>query len=201
MYSVHAPEVECISKGKAHKKYEFGCKVSIVTTSQKGWVVGIDAHHANPYDGHTLKPTIEQTRQLTGLEVEQIFIDKGYRGSQNHPAGTQVFLSERRGLKASLKAWLKRRSAIEPVIGHLKHDNRMDRNYTTGKRWGPHERDALWIGLEPEKAHEGFLFGWETLMTQLSLLGFSDSAQHLTFKLPLYFNRRSVAKKFSGPTK
>jgi transposase, IS5 family len=133
VYSVHAPEVECIAKGKAHKKYEFGCKVSLVTTSRKGWVVGIDAHHGNPYDGHTLKPAIEQTRQLTGLEVEQIFVDKGYRGSQNHPEGVSVFLAGRRGLKASLKAWLKRRSAIEPVIGHLKHDNRMDRNYLLGK--------------------------------------------------------------------
>jgi IS5 family transposase len=171
VYSVHAPEVECISKGKAHKKYEFGCKVSVVTTSKKGWVVGIDAHHGNPYDGHTLKPMISQTRQLTSLEVEQIFVDKGYRGSENHPEGVSVFLSGRRGLKASLKAWLKRRSAIEPVIGHLKHDNRMDRNYLLGKdgdRMNAMLCGAGWNLRKLMRAFFLFLFGWDIISAQLS---------------------------------
>src|SRR5207248_3879379 len=66
IYSVHAPEVECIAKGKAHKQYEFGCKVSMVTTSKKGWIVGIDAMPDNPYDGHTLKAAIIQVEKLTG---------------------------------------------------------------------------------------------------------------------------------------
>ena len=54
IYSVHAPEVECIAKGKAHKKYEFGCKVSVAVTSKGGWFIGAKAFHGNPYDGHTL---------------------------------------------------------------------------------------------------------------------------------------------------
>ena len=133
LYSLHAPETECISKGKAHKRYEFGCKVSLVTTSKKCWVVGIDALHGNPYDGHTLKTAIDGMEAITGVRPEQAFVDKGYRGTIHHPEDVQVFLSGRRGLKRSLKLWLRRRSAIEPVIGHLKHDYRMDRNYLLGK--------------------------------------------------------------------
>src|SRR5205807_987318 len=68
LYSMQAPEVECISKGKEHKKYEFGCKVSVVTTSKRGWVVGIAALHGNPYDGHTLKGAHAQVEQLTGVK-------------------------------------------------------------------------------------------------------------------------------------
>lgn len=133
LYSLHAPETECISKGKAHKKYEFGCKVSVVATSKKGWVVGIDALHGNPFDGHTLKKAIDGMESVTGERPEQAFVDKGYRGTANHPDDVQIFLSGRRGLKRSLKMWLRRRSAIEPIIGHIKHEHRMDRNYLLGK--------------------------------------------------------------------
>jgi len=132
LYSMDAPEVECISKGKAHKKYEFGCKVSIVTTSKNNWVVGVDAVHGNPYDGHTLKAAHEQVGKLTGVKPEEIFVDKGYKGSEHHPEGVKVYLSGRR-LKGTLKKLLRRRSAIEPVIGHVKHDHRMERNYLKGK--------------------------------------------------------------------
>lgn len=66
VYSVHAPEVECLAKGKVPKRYEFGCKVPIVTTSRRGWIVGIDAAHGNPYDGATLKPALAQVKRLTG---------------------------------------------------------------------------------------------------------------------------------------
>jgi IS5 family transposase len=133
IYSVHAPEVECISKGKAHKRYEFGVKVSLVTTNKKGFIVGTKAFTHNPFDGHTLKSAIEQAEQLTGFSVRDIFVDRGYRGSNHWPQGKNVFLSGRRGLKASLKRWLRRRSAIEPIIGHVKHDHRMKRNYLMGK--------------------------------------------------------------------
>jgi IS5 family transposase len=133
LYSLHAPETECIAKGKVHKKYEFGCKVSIVTTSKKSWVVGIDAVHGNPYDGHTLKQAINQMKTVTGKKPDQVFVDKGYKGAKHHPEGMDVFLSGSRGLSRSLKSWLKRRSAIEPVIGHTKGDHRMDRNHLLGK--------------------------------------------------------------------
>lgn len=133
LYSLHAPETECIAKGKAHKKYEFGCKVSVVTTSRRSWVVGIDALHGNPFDGHTLKGSIGQMEAITGTRPEQAFVDQGYRGAAHHPEDVQVFLSGRRGLKRSLKLWLRRRSAIEPVIGHLKRGHRMERNHLLGK--------------------------------------------------------------------
>jgi IS5 family transposase len=132
LYSMQAPEVECISKGKEHKKYEFGCKVSVVTTSKRGWVVGIEALHGNPYDGHTLKAAHAQVTKLTGVTPEEMFVDKGYRGSQHHPENVQVYISGRK-LSGRLKRLLRRRSAIEPVIGHLKQDHRMKRNYLQGK--------------------------------------------------------------------
>ena len=131
VYSMHAPEVECISKGKAHKKYEFGCKVSVVTTSKNNWVVGVDAVHGNPYDGHTLKAAHAQVWKITGIKPEDIFVDKGYKGSAHHPEGANVYISGRR-LKGTLRKLLRRRSAIEPVIGHLKQDHRMGRNYLMG---------------------------------------------------------------------
>jgi IS5 family transposase len=124
--------VECIAKGKEHKKYEFGCKVSVVTTSKRGWVVGIEALHGNPYDGHTLKAAHAQVAKLTGVTPEEILVDRGYRGAQHHPEDTKVYLSGRK-LSGRLKRLLRRRAAIEPVIGHLKQDHRMKRNYLQGK--------------------------------------------------------------------
>jgi len=132
VYSVHADEVECIAKGKAHKKYEFGCKVSAVTTSRQCWIVGIEARHGNPYDGATLKGAISQMERLSGVKPKEAFVDRGYRGSVYHPEGVDVYLSGRRGLSPRLKRDLRRRSAIEPVFGHTKADHRMDRNYLLG---------------------------------------------------------------------
>jgi IS5 family transposase len=133
LYSVHAPEVECLTKGKAHKRYEFGCKVRVVTTNRKSWIVGIDAESGNPYDGATLKPAVEQVERLTGVEVKEAFVDKGYRGSEHHPEKVRVYLSGRKNLDRRLTKMLKRRSAIEPVIGHTKHDHGMQRNHLLGQ--------------------------------------------------------------------
>jgi IS5 family transposase len=130
-YSVHAPEVECISKGKVHKKYEFGCKVPVVSTTKGNWVIGIDAVHGNPYDGHTLENAIGQAESMTGYTINNIFCDRGYKGAAASLPGKNVHLSGRRN-KAILR-WLKRRSAIEPVIGHMKSDHRMDRNFLAGR--------------------------------------------------------------------
>jgi len=133
LYSVHAPEVECIAKGKAHKRYEFGCKVSVVTTSKKNWLVGIDAHHGNPYDGKTLVPALEQVERLTGWETKQACCDQGYRGKQYWPDGVTVVLTGRRPRSSALRRWLWRRAAVEPVIGHLKSDSRMGSNQLHGR--------------------------------------------------------------------
>jgi len=135
LYSMQAPEVECIAKGKVHKKYEFGCKVSLVSTSKDNWIVGIQALHGNPYDGHTLKDALAQAEQRAGWRPEHAYCDKGYRGEPKVIAKTAVHLANRK--KKSMKprewAWFKRRSAIEPIIGHTKSDHRMDRNYLKGE--------------------------------------------------------------------
>jgi transposase, IS5 family len=132
LYSLHAPEVECIAKGKAHKKYEFGVKVSLAVTQRDNFVVGALCLPGNPYDGHTLGRALRQVKRLTGARPEHCFVDRGYRGHgvesmQVHIAG------QRRGLSRSLRRALKRRNAIEPIIGHAKHDGLMGRNYLLGK--------------------------------------------------------------------
>ena len=80
VYSVHAPEVECIAKGKAHKPYEFGVKVGVVSTSKESFVVGMKSLPGNPYDGHTLKASLEQAQRLTGIAPREAYVDRGYRG-------------------------------------------------------------------------------------------------------------------------
>jgi IS5 family transposase len=134
LYSLHAPEVECIAKGKAHKKYEFGCKVSVVTTSKDNWIVGVEALHHNPFDGHTLKGALQQAARLVGWKAQNAYCDKGYKGNPKQIGDTAVHLASRRksSMKPSEWRWFKRRSAIEPVIGHMKQDHRMDRNYLKG---------------------------------------------------------------------
>ncbi len=134
LYSLHAPEVECIAKGKVHKKYEFGCKVSVVTTSKDNWIVGVEALHHNPFDGHTLAGALKQLKQIVGWEAENAYCDKGYKGNPKQLGNTAIHLANRRksSMMPSEWRWFKRRSAIEPVIGHMKQDNRMDRNYLKG---------------------------------------------------------------------
>ena len=130
LYSLHEPDIACISKGKAHKRYEFGCKVSITTTHKHGLVICSEALPGNPYDGHTLKPALESSERITGVEIDSAFVDRGYKGHgvesdllRNH---TKIFISgQRKGLTKSLKKQLKRRSAIEPMIGHMKQDGKL----------------------------------------------------------------------------
>jgi transposase, IS5 family len=144
LYSIHAPEVECISKGKAHKRYEFGCKVSMVTTSRGNWIVGIQAHHGNPYDGHTLKSSIEKAEEMTRWKAKNVNVDLGYRG-HDYDGQAQVNIANRfkkKNKAKSLLKWLKRRSAIEPIFGHLKSDNRLERNLLKGKD-GDHTNAVL----------------------------------------------------------
>ena len=136
VYSLHEPEVECISKGKEHKKYEFGNKSAIVKTGS-GLIVGALAFHGNPYDGHTLPAHLEQVRRLTGHTPKEALTDRGYRGKKRvgvteisiPSSGTpgQSYYQKRKARKKFC-----RRAGIEPVIGHLKSDHRMIRNYLKG---------------------------------------------------------------------
>jgi transposase, IS5 family len=138
LYSWHATETECIGKGKADKPYEFGCKVSIATTVHPGkaghFVLHAKALHGRPFDGHTLKPVIAELTQWSGIEPQRLFVDKGYRGHDyEHPH--RVYRSgQRRGVTAAIKKELKRRSVIEPVIGHLKNEGHLGRNYLKGEQ-------------------------------------------------------------------
>jgi len=133
LYSLHAPEVECIAKGKSRAKYEFGCKVAITTTCKDPWVTSIFAVHNNPYDGHTLQKSLEQSERLTEIKAEDAFVDRGYRGKENHPEGTRIFVSGTKRLPMALKKLLRARSGIEPIIGHLKEDHGLTRNHLLGK--------------------------------------------------------------------
>jgi len=134
LYSVHAPEVECIAKGKAHKRYEFGCKASVATTSKSNWVVGAHALHDNPYDGHTLGAAIQQIERLSGRTPNDVIVDQGYRGhNYEGNAAVHVVRMIPRSATRAVRRMLKRRAAVEPTIGHLKSDNRLSRNYLAGK--------------------------------------------------------------------
>jgi IS5 family transposase len=136
LYSFHAPEFECIGKGNASAPFEFGVKASIVTTNARApggqFVLHAKALPGNPYDGHTLRSAIEDTERLTGREIERAYVDKGYRG---HDARNphRVFISgQKRGVFGAIKRELRRRSAIEPVIGHMKAEGHLGRCYLKG---------------------------------------------------------------------
>jgi IS5 family transposase len=136
LYALHAPEVECISKGKARKPYEFGVKVSLAVTHKQGLMVGARSFPGNPYDGHTLAAQLEQTTTLLqdiGVTPTTAVVDLGYRGVD---ADIAPVLAIHRGRYKTLsklqRKWLKRRQAIEPAIGHTKSDHRMDRCWLQG---------------------------------------------------------------------
>ena len=139
VYSMHAPEVECIGKGKAHKPYEFGVKVSVATTvtSSKGgqFIIHAKALPGNPYDGHTLETVIPDIEATTGVKVERTIADAGYRGHNAPPEHKfKVYTQgQKRGVTAEIKAQFRRRAAVEPLIGHAKEEHRMGRNYLAGR--------------------------------------------------------------------
>jgi IS5 family transposase len=138
VFSLHAPEVECIGKGKAHKPYEFGVKVSVATTlaRSKGgqFVTHVKALPGKPYDGHTLAAVIPEIESRTGATLQRIFADAGYRGHNAPPTHRfKVYTSgQKRGVTGAIKREMRRRAAVEPVIGHLKNDHGMDRNSLAG---------------------------------------------------------------------
>jgi len=121
LYSWHAPEVECIAKGKLHKKYEFGCKASLASTNKSNFIVGAKAFHQRPYDGRTLLPALTQVAKLTGIIPKEAHVDQGYKG--HNVTETNVIISrQKRGVTNAIKKRQKRRNAIEPIIGHCKND-------------------------------------------------------------------------------
>ena len=179
IYALHAPEVECIGKGKAHKPYEFGVKVSVATTLNrcKGGQFAIHAKAlpGRPCDGHTLETVIPEIEDLTGATLKRILADAGYRG-HNAPGvyKLRVFTAgQKRRVTPAIKRQMKRRSAVEPVIGHIKNDHRMDRN-----RLAHAQGDAI----NPILAAAGYNFRlilkWIRLL--LSLLWIASSPNYQT---------------------
>jgi IS5 family transposase len=135
VYSLHAPEAECIGKGKAHRPYEFGVKVSVVTTLKYStggqFVAHVAALPGNPYDGHTLATVIPAMEQMIGNTIERALTDAGYRGHNAPPSHKfKVYTAgQKRRVTSQIKREFKRRAAVEPVIGHLKAEHRMGRNH------------------------------------------------------------------------
>ena len=138
IYSLHAPEVECIGKGKAHKPYEFGVKVSVATTLRPSaggqFVLNAKSLPGAPYDGHTLKTVIPAIEATTGAEIRRAIADAGYRGhGAPAPYDIRIYTSgQKRRMTPAIKRLMRRRSAVEPVIGHLKSDHRMNRCHFAG---------------------------------------------------------------------
>ena len=153
IYSWHAPEVECIAKGKAHKKYEFGCKASLATTNASNFIVGAMAHHGRPYDGHTLGTVLDQVEKLTGIKPVEACVDLGYRGHGLKARGTEIILArQKRGITPAKRKRQKRRNAIEPIIGHCKNDRKIGpRNWLLGKSGDQINAIAMAIGFNLRK--------------------------------------------------
>lgn len=137
IYSLHEPHTQCMSKGKEHKKYEFGTKVSIITTKTTGVIIGAINIEKNVHDSKTLQPALEQQQRLTGIVLKNNFVDRGYRGVKE-VLGTTIAAPDKPGKqrtpyqKQKLRSGFKRRAAIEPKIGHLKQDHRLSRNFYKG---------------------------------------------------------------------
>ncbi|MDR8391129.1 transposase [Aliifodinibius sp. S!AR15-10] len=137
VYSLHEPHTACIAKGKAHKKYEFGRKVSLAITANSQVLVGATMADGNAHDSKTLEVSLRQYRRLTDGLPEKTIVDRGYRGL-TEVLGVQVWYPDRfkagkdRNKKRRLRRWFRKRTAIEPIIGHLKNDYGLDRSYLKG---------------------------------------------------------------------
>ena len=183
IYSLHAPEVECIAKGKVHKKYEFGCKSSYVSAAKGNFILGAMALHDNPYDGHTLQGAIDQIEKFlpASLELEHVYVDRGYRGAKLKDDSVEIHIAgtKRRKQNTSLKKWLRRRSAIEPIIGHIKNDGGTRRNHLLGREGDCMHAVLLGAGFNIRKLLRAFswLFHMRRYFTifgtQKALLGAS----------------------------
>lgn len=149
LYSWHEPEVQCISKGKARQRYEFGQKVALATTNRSNWIVAAKLLENNPYDGHTLTETLAATESITGASVSDVYVDKGYRGHGcDRPTSVHLAGASSKNSSRSERKRRRRRSAIEPKIGHLKSDHRVRRCFLSGL-----EGDAINITLAAAAAN------------------------------------------------
>ena len=137
IYSLHEPQVYCVAKGKDHKQYEYGSKASIASTAQGNLIVGVVNHEQNRHDNHTLPEILRHVEASRGKAVKQAVCDRGYRGKRE-VNGTSIILpgkalkQDTRYQRDKKRKQCRRRAAIEPIIGHLKSDFRLIRNYLKG---------------------------------------------------------------------
>jgi transposase, IS5 family len=164
LYALHAPEVECIGKGKARKPFEFGVKSAVVVSHQHGLMLGARTFPGNPYDGHILSAVLEQASNLTqdlSITIRQVVADLGFRGvDADNPGKHIIHRGWYKSMSPQQKAWLRRRQAVEPAIGHLKSDHRMDRCWLQG---------ALGDALHTLSCAAGYNLRW--LMRAITRLG------------------------------
>jgi transposase, IS5 family len=169
LYSFHAPEVECIGKGKASAPYEFGVKASFVTTNARApggqFVLQAKALPGNPYDGHTLAAAIDATEKLTGCAIERAYVDKGYRGHDTANPHRVFISGQKRGVFGIIKRELRRRSAIEAVIGHMKTDGHLGRCYLSGRNG-----DAANVILSAVGHNLRLVLAWLRILLRLILI-------------------------------
>ena len=169
LYSFHAPEVECIGKGKASAPYEFGVKASFVTTNARApggqFVLQAEALPGNPYDGHTLAAAIDATEKLTGCAIERAYVDKGYRGHDTANPHRVFISGQKRGVFGIIKRELRRRSAIEAVIGHMKTDGHLGRCYLRGRNG-----DAANVVLTAVGHNLRLVLAWLRILLRLILI-------------------------------
>ena len=191
LYALHAPEVECIGKGKARKPYEFGVKASIAVTHKQGLIVGARSFPGNPYDGHTLKEQLEQTSILledVGVVPRHVMVDLGFRGvDRDNPRVQIIHRGKAKSLNRQQRRWLKRRQAVEPTIGHLKSEHRMDRCWLAG---------SIGDALHTVLCAAGYNLRW--LMRAVARLGlkgfFALIAFILWFSIPISLNPNAVCQ-------
>ena len=184
--------MECIGKGKARKPYEFGVKASIAVTHKLGLIVGARSFPGNPYDGHTLKEQLEQTSILledVGVVPRHVMVDLGFRGVDRvNPRVQIVHRGKAKSLNRQQRRWLKRRQAVEPTIGHLKSDHRMDRCWLAG---------SIGDALHTVLCAAGYNLRW--LMRAVARLGlkgfFALIAFILWFSIPISHNPNAVCQR------
>jgi IS5 family transposase len=174
LYALHAPEVECIGKGKARTRWEFGVKVSLAVTNARApggqFVLGARACPENPYDGHTLSAQLDQVERLTSQQVARAYVDLGYRGHDARAGHTEIYISRQRGLSSpTIKRELRRRSAVEPVIGHLKSDGLLERNHLAGQHG-----DAINLILAAAGHNLRLILAWLRTLYALILIALID---------------------------
>ena len=190
LYALHAPEVECIGKGKARKPYEFGVKSAVVVSHQHGLMLGARTFPGNPYDGHILSAVLEQATNLTqdlSIKLKHIVVDLGFRGvDADNPDKQIIHRGKFKTLSTKQKGWLKRRSAVEPAIGHLKSDHRMERCWLKG---------ALGDALHSISCAAGYNLRW--LLRAIARLGIG--ALFLRLLLTALSQRRTTGASYGTP--